>query len=46
MPASDLVQRVTKRIEEVLVGGEDGAVEIEFDDGLGSFKSCSLAVSS
>jgi hypothetical protein len=34
MPAADLVQGVTDRLEEVLLGADDGAVHVEFDHGL------------
>ena len=44
MLALDLVQRVAQRIQEILVGGDDGAVEVEFDDGLGLADGVDLAL--
>ena len=32
--ALDLVERIAHRAEEILVGGDDGAVHVEFDHGL------------
>ena len=34
MLALDLVERVAERVQEILVGGDDGAVEVELDHGL------------
>jgi hypothetical protein len=34
MLALDFVQRITHRLEEILVGGDDRAVEVELDHGL------------
>ena len=42
MPAADLVQRVADRLEEVLVGADDGAVHVEFDHGLRLADRCDL----
>jgi len=36
MLAGNLGQRVAQRVQEVLVGGDDRAVELEFDDRLGA----------
>ena len=41
--ALDLVERVSDRAEEILVGGDDGAVHVEFDHGLGAADRGDLA---
>ncbi len=35
MAALDFVEAVSQRVEEVLIGGDDGAVHVEMNDGLG-----------
>ena len=34
MAALDFVQRISQRVQEILVGGDDRAVEVELDHGL------------
>jgi hypothetical protein len=34
VPALDLVQRVAHRLQEILVGGQDRSIQLEFDDRL------------
>ena len=41
--ALDFVERVAHRAEEILVRGDDGAVHVEFDDGLGAADRHDLA---
>ena len=44
MLALDLVQPVAERREEIVVGGDDRAVQVEFDDGLGLADGGDLAL--
>ena len=43
MLALDFLQRVAQHLQEILVGGDDGAVQVEFDDGLGLVDGGDLA---
>ena len=43
MLAGDFTQTVTQSIQEILIGCDNGPVEIEFDDGLGSGDGADLA---
>ena len=43
MLAFDLVQAVAERLQEILVGGDDRAVEVELDHGLGLVDGGDLA---
>lgn len=40
--AANLVERVAERVQKVVVGGDDRAVEVEFDDGLGEVHGAHL----
>ena len=41
--ALDLLQAIAEHLEEILVGGDDGAVEVELDDRLGLVDGVELA---
>ena len=43
MLALDFAERVAHRAEEVFIGGDDGAVHLEGDDGLRAADRCDLA---
>lgn len=43
MAAPNLIQRINHRLQEVVVGGQDGPVEPEFDDRLRAFERSDLA---
>ena len=43
MLALDLLQRIAERLEEIVVGGDDRAVEFKLDDGLGFVDGVNLA---
>jgi hypothetical protein len=43
--ALDLVEPIPEEVEKILVGGDDRAIHVEFDDGLRSAYRCELGLS-